>query len=239
MVRLHLDRAASAGARGVAAAALVACAGACTSFATVRSAEVRPGAALTVQASVASPPGDEAAWFWSADCAQNCNRTIPSADVVLAHGWSRRDARAFTLGAGVNGTHPYAEGYLQLGASARRPFGVGARVGLPVQRWTEHQLYGRLDLPLGTRTRLLWNPAVFYHTGNSPNGENPGTFVGLVQGLGLRLGAGSAAVTPSVAAVWGRAEHRSGDQRYGPASRLFGTAALSVTLQPRDRPGGP
>lgn len=224
----------------LATAAGIAGAAACTSFATVRSAEVPAGPSLTVQASVASPPGDEAAWFWGLDCARDCDRSIPGGDVVLAYGRTPRAGRAFTLGVGISGwLYPYAEGYLQLGGSARLPVGVGARLGLPAQSWTEHQVYGRVDVPLGDRMRLLWNPSAFYHVGKSPNGQNPGRFTGHVQGLGLQLGTGTAVVTPSVAVVSGRAERESYGQRYGPESRVFGTAALGVTLHGHGAPGSP
>src|SRR5215207_6260716 len=94
----------------------------CTSFATVRSAEVRPGTAGALQASASTPPGDVASWFWSYDCAEACDHPVPGGDVGLAYGWPRRGGAA-ALGVGVNGLHPYVDAYLQLGAG-RRPFGL-------------------------------------------------------------------------------------------------------------------
>jgi hypothetical protein len=221
------------------ALSIVATAG-CTSFSTVRSAEVRPGPGATLQASVASPPGDDAAWFWSFDCAARCDRSIPATDVVVDYGRRPPKGPAYTVGVGVAGVHPYAEAYLQLGSSRRLPFGVGGRVGLPVGSWTEHQLYGRLDLPLTARQRLLLNPGIFYHTGNSPNGANPGSFFGLVQGIGVELDAGGVSLRPAAAVVWGRAERRSHGQQYGPTTKVFGTASLGVSVhRPRVARAGP
>jgi len=206
----------------------------CTSFATVRSAEVSPGAAFTVQASVASPPGDEAAWFWAYDCADNCNHLIVGGDLVYAYGLATKSRLPFAVGLGVNGLLPYVEGYAQLNASRTRPFGVGVRAGIPVWSWSEHQIYGRLDVPLGAESRFLWNPAVLYHGGKAPNGNSPGSFVGIVQGFGIQFGTGSRVVTPSVALVWGRAQHRTGFFQSGPASRVFATAGISVGLRHTD-----
>src|SRR5690349_4614198 len=101
-------------------------------------------------------------------------------------------------------------------SGGRSPFGVGAQVGLSVTRWREHQVYARYDIPSGTRRRLLLNPAAFLHEGESPNGENPGTFVGFVQGVGLLLEGTHVSWTPAATIVAGRAERRSYAQRFGP-----------------------
>lgn len=215
---------------GTLALALV-CAPACTSFATLRSASVRPGASLTVQASLASPPGDDAAWFWSLDCASDCDHAITSMDLAFAYGTRSTAAPPMTFGFGLNGTSAYLETYLQLGRSKPLPFGVGARLGLPIESWHTHQVYGRLDVRLSQDARLLLNPGLFYHTGASPNGQNPGSFVGLVQGVGFELGSGSLVITPGLAAVWGRAERTSYGQTFGPTSRLFATVSLGITFR--------
>lgn len=209
--------------------ALVASASACTSFSTVRSAVVPPGPNLLVQASVASPPGDAAAWFWNYDCAQNCDRIIPSADILLSYGNVDSSKSNYALGVGVNGLFPYIDGYLQL-RSGRSPLGIGGRLGLPATSWTEHQLYMRVDRQLSEHTTLLWNPGIMYHTGNSPNGENPGRFLGFVQGVGLTFG--DADITPSVALVLGRTERSNYGVQVGPRWQAFATGAVSFSLHP-------
>ncbi len=207
----------------------------CASFSTVRSAVVSSGSAFTAQATVASPPGDAAAWFWSFDCEQRCDHAIAGGDLAYAYGRGATSRRPYTVGAGLNGTFPYVEGYLQLDTSRTRPFGVGVRGGLPVGGWMEHQVYARYDVKMTSGVRLLWNPGVLYHTGHSPNGENPGTFVGVVQGFGAAVGSGARVITPSVAVVWGRTARRSGATQIGPVSQVFGSAGLSVGFRRRDR----
>jgi hypothetical protein len=202
---------------------------ACTSFATVRSAEVYPGPSIGLQVSGSTPPGDDAGWFWSQDCAADCNHPIVGGDVGLSYGWTGR--KAFALGLGVSGTHPYIDGYLQLG-SGRSPYGIGARVG-PISNWREHQLYGRYDVSLGGRSRLLLNPALFVHEGQAPNGENPGTFIGFVQGVGLLFEGEHVSWTPALALVAGRAERTSYGTKFGPTTSVFGAASLGMTVHRR------
>lgn len=225
VVRLHIFR--KSGFRHAALALPLA---ACTSFSTVRSAEVRPGVGAMATASLSGRVGAETGWFYSFDCADACDRQVPGLDAAVTYGWLRAlGARPATLALGTSGPHPYVDGYLQLGAGAV-PFGVGARVGLPVTGWAEHQLYGRADLRLGAATRLLLNPALFVHHGHSPNGENRGSFVAFAQGVGLEIDAGRVAFTPAVALVAGRSERTTYGQRIGPAAVVFPTASLGVRV---------
>jgi len=206
-------------------------ASACTSFATVRSAEVHPGPSLTLQGSITTPPGDEPAWFWSFDCAFQCDHAVGGFDAALAFGQTGRTP--FTVGAGVSGLlYPYVEGYVQLRSGAR-PYGVGARLGLPATGWTEHQLYGRYDVRLGKGRRLLLNPGLFYHVGNSPNGENPGHFVALVQGVGLLLEGERTSVVPALSVAAGRGKRESYSQEIGPFNSVFAVASVNVTFHRR------
>ena len=221
----------------VAARFLPLCVGAgCASFATVRSAEVMPGLAFTTQASLAGRPGNDAAWFFTLDCTQNCDRPIASGDVAIAYGVGASADVPFTIGAGLNGTFPYLEGYAQLG-QGKIPFGIGARAGIPTG-WAMHELYGRVDIPLSASARVLWNPGVVYLTGNSPNGENPGSLTAITQGVGVQFGAGSFTFTPSTALVWARAEHTSYGEQVGPSSHVFGTAAISIGFSAASLPRG-
>ena len=215
------------------ASALTVAAAGCTSFSTLRSAEVYSGPSMTLQASVSTPPGPETGWFWSFDCPEACDHPVVGADLGFTYGSTAGFAgRPVALGLGVNGTHPYVDGYVQINKGTR-PFGVGARVGLPITGWLEHQLYGRYDVRVGQSTRLLLNPALFVHHGRSPNGENPGSFVAFVQGVGLLLERESVSFTPGVALVAGRAERTSYGRQFGPVTSVFGTASLGLTFHRR------
>jgi hypothetical protein len=200
----------------------------------VRSAEVLPGPSLTLQGSISTPPGDGPAGFWSFDCASECDRAIGGVDAAFAIGQSGRTP--FTLGAGVSGVqYPYLEGYVQLGRGAR-PYGVGARLGVPVTSWVQHQVYGRYDVRLGDGRRLLLNPGLFYHGGNSPNGENPGHFLALVQGVGVLFEGERISVAPALSVVAGRGKRESYGQESGPFTSIFAAASVSVSWHRRRAP---
>lgn len=172
----------------------------CTSFATVRSAQVQPGGSFTVQGSLTTAPGDETGWFWSLDCAEDCSHPIASVDALYTYGSAGE--RPYSLGAGVNGLYPYVEGYKQLNADSARAYGVGARVGIPAIGWTNHQLYGRYDIGLGDGQRLLWNPGVFLHAGSSPNGQSRGHFLAMVQAVGMEHRGARRTVVPRSRWSW-------------------------------------
>lgn len=208
----------------------------CASFVTVRSADVRAGPSLTVQASASTRPGDVAGWFWSLDCVEACNHPVIGADLGATYGWRlARGPHAVALGAGISGESPYVDGYAQL-TDGRRPFGVGARVGLPVTSWRDHQLYARYDAPIGQSTRVLVNPGVFLHQGRAPNGASPGRFLAFVQGVGIQFEGDHVSWTPAVALVAGTAQHNSYGARYGPVRSVFATASLGMTLHRKREP---
>jgi len=207
--------------------------GACTTFGSVRSAEVNPGGSVAVQGTVSSPPGDGAAWFWGLDCSVDCDRPVGGGDASLTLGTTAA-GRPVSVGAGMSGIYPYVEGFAQLSRPGRNPWGLGVRAGVPLTSWTEHQLFARYDLPLRGETRLLLNPALFIHTGASPNGENDGTLVAFVQGVGLLHRRPGMSVIPSLSLAVGRGERdtRFGDEG-GPFTTAFGTASVSVVLHRR------
>ncbi len=122
---------------------------ACTSFASVRSAQVRPGNEVSAQTSYASPPGNAAAWMLgtSIDCIQQCNGAILGGELGYARGFVRDSWPPFALGLGFSGIVPYLDGYAQLGRSTH-PSGVGVRVAVPFgQSLTMAQLYGPTTCP--------------------------------------------------------------------------------------------
>jgi hypothetical protein len=191
---------------------------------------------LTVNVAAAPSPGDEAGWFWSLECAAGCNHTVAGADISLSYGIPSAAGPGIAIGGGINGVYPYAEGYVQV-VSRPVPAGIGGRLGIG-GGWSEHHLYGRLDVPLGKRGRLLVNPGLFYHAGNTPNGQIPGSFLGLVQSLGLEAGVGRIRFTPGLALVWGRAERTPYGRPIGPVWRTFAAVSLGITFEPGPRSRG-
>lgn len=207
--------------------------GGCATFATVRSAEPYVGPSAALQLSGSTPPGDLASWIWSFDCADQCNHSSVGGDLGFTYGW-RPDGgpRAIALGAGISGVSPYVDGYVQL-AGGPRPFGVGARLGLPAFSWHDHQLYARYDIPINSESRLLLNPGVFLSEGHSPNGQSSASFLGVVQGVGLQVEGEYVSWTPAVAVVAGQSRRDRYGSRDGPTSSVFATASLGLTLHRR------
>jgi hypothetical protein len=220
--------------RMLCALALTTVASACTTFSTVRSAEVNRGSSVTLQASGSTRTGDEAGWFWSYDCADACATHVPGTEVAWAYG-SRDSVRGkgTAIGFGITGFYPYFEAYAQL-AGGRTPFGIGGRIGIPAIGWSEHRLYARVDrVSADGMSRLLWNPGLILTTGNSPNGENPGNFIGLVNGFGVQKDGENVLWVPSVNVIAGRAIRRSYSRVNGPEYSVFATAAMNVTFRRR------
>jgi hypothetical protein len=216
--------------RRLAPALLTAAPVGCTTFATVRSAEVRPGAQAGVESSVTGAVGAVAGWFWSDECASACDRSVPGIDINAAYGWRPRKGVPFTLGAGSAGlVYPYVEGYAELGRLGPVPVGVGGRLGIPGIGWAEHSVFARADLPVTRSVRLLYNPGWMLHTGHSPNSQNRGTFRGFVNGAGVEADFGPLSVVPSIGYVAGRAEYSgAAGTHYGPERHGFGWFAVAI-----------
>ena len=213
------------------AAVLVGCSG----FTSVRSAEVVPGRSIDVGMTMATPPGEDAAWFWTYDCASSCDRSIPAVDVAFTLGKAPAAGRPYEVGLGLSGFFPYAHGYVQL-REGRYPFGVGGRAGVSLAGWLEAALFMRQDVPLGSNTRLLLSPGLFWHGGNSPNGANPGSFTAAAAGVGLEHSFGSVSIAPTALLVAGRVDRTSYPTSIdGPAA----FAVLGLTARFGRSPGGP
>lgn len=187
--------------------------------------------------SVSTPPGDEAAWFWSTDCVSECDRFIWSTDLSAVAGFGAEGGGTpFEMGVGLRGiSYPYLHGYVQLDTGVR-PWGVGARLGVPIGSWHEHSVFGRYDVPLRDDTRLLLNPSVFLHTGSSPNDANEGSFVGFVQGVGVEFRHGAVSLIPALSGIYAHTSRTLGVS--GPApntiegSSLFVVGSLGVRIHP-------
>jgi hypothetical protein len=158
----------------------------CSTFVHVRSAEVSPGRTVDAVLTYAPPPGDAAAWFWSFECASDCDRAIPGAAAGVRYGFVPSDGGpAFEVGGGVSGLIPYAEGYAQI-LRGRHPLGLGVRLGLLGSRH-EEVLYARYDLVISRDVRILLNPALYWTATGGSRGTR-GSFAALAPGVGLTLG---------------------------------------------------
>lgn len=201
----------------------------CTPFATVHPATIEPGVNVTFQAAMTTPPGDDAAWFWSYDCESGCNHAIIAPDLGIQFGSEFEGGLPFQLGAGISGLSGYAEIYKQLGDRPGHPWGLGGRLGIPITNWTEHRLYGRFERPAGDQSLVL-NPTLYVFTGNSPNGANPGTFIAFVQGVGLVDRRERTTVIPALAAGIGRGSRENYGTAIGPFTTFFATASISIIV---------
>jgi hypothetical protein len=209
----------------------------CT-LSTVRSAEVYPGLSMSAQASAMSPPGEDAYWFWAYDC-YRCNNWIPGLYAEMTLGNVSADGtRGHEFSAGIDAFSPFVGAYKQLAKSERSAYGIGGRVALPLVSWNWSQVYGRYDRILRPGQRLLVNPAVLLHWGNSPNGENPGYYVGLVQGVGMEEEGDHASFIPAVSVGLLSGKRSSYGQSGGPFTTAFATASLTVVLH-RKRASAP
>ncbi|HEY0035297.1 MAG TPA: hypothetical protein VGB66_01355 [Longimicrobium sp.] len=218
--------------------ALLALLSGCT-FSTVRSAEVYPGLSLSVQASTTTPPGEDVYWFSAYDC-HSCNKPVTALYTELTLGSvNPNGTRGRELSAGLDGFVPFLGAYAQLGKTNRSVYGIGGRLGLPIISWSTSQVYGRYDRLLGPGQRLLLNPAVVVHWGNSPNGENPAHFVGLSQGVGVELEGNRVSFIPAASVVALRGERSSYGTSDGPFTAAFATASVAVVFHRKRSPAPP
>jgi hypothetical protein len=210
---------------------------ACTTFGAPQSAEVRPGWAASYQTTVTTPVDDGNGWFWSFDCASQCGHVVVAPEVALTWSVIEPGSPPAAIGIGINGTYPFVDVYAQAGRDDR-PYGFGGRAGT-TGTWHELRLYGRYDIPTGETGRLLWNPAFFLLTGNSPNGANPGRFAAIVQSVGIEARGERFSAVPGASIVLGRGVRTSYGQRVGPFTAFFATFSIRLTFhrQPREPDG--
>jgi hypothetical protein len=214
---------------------------ACTTFGGVRSAEVRPGLSAEASISKSGKVGDVSGWFWSDECVYPCNTDVFGVGGRVTYAFPSRSGPALAFSFGVDGLYPHVEGYVQLGRG-HVPFGLGARLGFGIDDMPrEHGLFARIDVPVGARTRLLLNPALFVHEdewfGGSDDGPNgaplnstTGLFVGFAQGVGLEWDAGNVSLTPALSIIRARARHGGYGEGYGPEWTTFPVASLGVSV---------
>jgi hypothetical protein len=101
-------------------------------------------------------------------------------------------------------------------------------MGLMFWGWHEHRVFLRYDRVLSSGTRPLINPGVFLHTGNSPNGANPGTFIAFAQGLGLAFEVAGVNLNPAFTGLLGGGDRGGGTEEAGSFNAAFAVGSLSV-----------
>lgn len=202
----------------------------CTTFTSVRSAEVSSGRTVDLGITYAPPPGDAAAWFWTWECASDCNHALRGASVGIRQGFVPSDGGpAFEVEGGLSGTAPYVDGYAQL-VRGRHPLGIGARLS-PLPGGWEGAPYARYDLVLGPSIRVLLNPAFFRHSVGGSRGTR-GTFTAFAPGIGVKLGDDQgSSMTLSLVYVRGRSRRppRSFDSDADPTTSFY-VAGLTVSV---------
>lgn len=204
-------------------------AGACTSFADVRSAEVSPGLGFSTGVTLATPPGDDAAWFWALDCDAACNQWLLSPAASLTVGVGSADgAPAYEIGLGTSGIYPHVEGYVQI-RQGSRPLGVGVKVGVSRWAWYQDAVFLRYDVPLRDGYRLLFVPTLLRHAGS--NDTTRGSFTALAAGFGLDRRTGGASWTLSVVPVVGATRRKSQGLAPAPTSVESQTGFVAVSLR--------
>lgn len=164
----------------------------CTTFVSVRPAQVSHGSSLLLQASATAPPGELAGWMWSFDCAEGCNHGIPGLEIGYGRGISDSTRAWYVEGGAALPVTPYLEVYRQVGDRSR-PRGFGVRVGAPVAGWGEYRAFYRTD----PRPNLTANTHLVVASGHSPNGESSATFIALIQSFGRMSNGATSGFIPS------------------------------------------
>ena len=205
----------------------------CASFSSGRSAQVDRGLSCHIKAGATIPPSRETWWFWDigSDCPLCYSKSIPIAEVGLHYGFKLSEtSRPFSIGLLVGGDVPQAEIYAQLHEGEKEDYGIGGRLGL-LTGWYSHQLFFLYDRQLGEDLKLLINPGLFYHTGQSPNGANTGSLLFFTQSVGLAFESDYYTFTPCVSLIAGKGKLSIASM---PPTRKFSdtfvTAWLGITF---------
>ncbi|RMG36811.1 MAG: hypothetical protein D6732_07685 [Methanobacteriota archaeon] len=174
----------------------------CAPFSAIGTAEVDKGFSLQIQSGVTVPPSQETYWFY--DYLSDCP-LCDANSIFLAQIGSRYGFKPLSLGLFVSGDGIQAEIYRQLHDGGKVDYGIGGRIGLPLLiEWYSHQIFFRYDLRLKKKLKLLLNPTLYYHTGESPNGANQGSLLFLTPSIGLALESKHVTLFPNVSLIMGK-----------------------------------
>jgi|GEM_PF-2870148 hypothetical protein len=105
------------------------------------------------------------------DCPLCYSKSIPITEIGFRYGF-----KPFSIGLILSGSVPQVDLYWQLHEGEKADFGIGCSLGLP-KGWSSHQIYLLFDRRITGHLKLLVNPGLFYHTGQSPNKANKGSLL--------------------------------------------------------------
>jgi len=173
---------------------------ACMPALAARPARVAPGPSLEVRESIAlRTPSRGTCFDVIGDIA--CDFPFPSAvEAVLAVGSRVSPAgRALSLGGGITSSNGYAAPFIELYQQRRAgddPWGLGVRVGVPVNDWTVHALEVRGEGRAFWELPRAWTTTLAAQTGGSPD-RTRGTALSLAHAEGVVLRRRFVTIVPS------------------------------------------
>lgn len=176
-------------------------ASACMPALGARPARVAPGPSLEVrETSAIRAPSRGTCFDAFGDIA--CDFPVPfAAEAVLAFGTRvSRNGRAQSIGAGaayVGGSlTPFLEFYQQRRAGDS-PWGVGVRLGVPINDWVVHAIEVRGEGPARRRTHRVWTTTFAAQSGGDPDATR-GTALSLAHAEGVAFRRRYVTIVPSL-----------------------------------------
>ena len=201
----------------------------CASFSPMRPANVKQGISFRAKGGLSNPPGRETYWFFDfgGDCPLCSSKPIAISEIGLNYGF-----KPYSLGVLMNGLVPQLELYRQLHDGDKSDYGLGGRLGIPIG-WHSHQLFFVYDRMLNDYLKLIFNPALFYHTGQSSNGANTGSLLFFTPGIGLTIESKYMTFLPGISFIAGRGKLSLSGEPIRRFSDFFMTFSLAITIHKR------
>lgn len=198
----------------------------CASFSSMRPADIKQGISFHIKGGLSNPPGRETYWFYDfgSDCPLCFSKPIAISEIGLNYGF-----KPYSLGVLMNGFVPQLELYRQLHEGDKSDYGFGGRLGIPIG-WHSHQLYFVYHKKMNDHLKVMFNPGLFYHTGQSPNGANTGSLLFFTQGIGLAIESNYITFLPGVAFIGGKGELSISDEPKRRFNDFFMTFSLALTI---------
>lgn len=106
---------------------------------------------------------------------------------------------------------------------------IKAPLGIPIG-WHSHQLFFVYDLKLNDRMKVLINPGIFHHAGQSPNGANTGSLLFFMQCIGMAIECNYITFFPGASFIAGRGELSISNEPPGRFNDFFMTFSLAISI---------